>query len=92
MIAVVAGWPVIYPQERPAKSDQNDQIAIRCKLFIAGEKVQRPRRGMDHLAGRQAPRHIRAPEISTNIGFGDADRKALYIAARTSIRVNTPGS
>jgi gluconolactonase len=37
---------------------------------------------------------IRAPEISTNIGFGDADRKTLYIAARTSvyrIRVNTPG-
>lgn len=37
---------------------------------------------------------IRAPEISTNIGFGDADRKTLYIAARTSIyrvRVNVPG-
>jgi len=37
---------------------------------------------------------IRAPEQSTNIGFGDADRKSLYIAARTSIyriRVNTPG-
>jgi gluconolactonase len=37
---------------------------------------------------------IRAPEISTNIGFGDADMKTLYIAARTSIyriRVNTPG-
>jgi gluconolactonase len=37
---------------------------------------------------------IRAPEQSTNIGFGDADRKTLYIAARTSIykiRVNTPG-
>jgi gluconolactonase len=37
---------------------------------------------------------IRAPEISTNVGFGDADRKTLYIAARTSIykiRVNTPG-
>jgi gluconolactonase len=37
---------------------------------------------------------IRAPEQSTNIGFGDADRKSLYIAARTSIykiRVVTPG-
>jgi gluconolactonase len=37
---------------------------------------------------------IRAPEQATNIGFGDADRKTLYIAARTSIyriRVNTPG-
>jgi gluconolactonase len=37
---------------------------------------------------------IRVPEQSTNIGFGDADRKTLYIAARTSIykiRVNTPG-
>jgi gluconolactonase len=37
---------------------------------------------------------IRAPEQSTNIGFGDADRKTLYIAARTSIykiRVSTPG-
>ena len=37
---------------------------------------------------------IRAPEQSTNIGFGDADRKSLYIAARTSIykiRVITPG-
>jgi gluconolactonase len=37
---------------------------------------------------------IRAPEQSTNIGFGDDDRKTLYIAARTSIykiRVLTPG-
>src|SRR6266699_2815024 len=37
---------------------------------------------------------IRAPEQSTNIGFGEADRKTLYIAARTGIyriRVNTPG-
>lgn len=37
---------------------------------------------------------IRAPEQSTNIGFGDADKKTLYIAARTGIykiRVNTPG-
>src|SRR5215467_7596035 len=37
---------------------------------------------------------IRAPEQSTNVGFGDADRKTLYIAARTSIykiRVLTPG-
>ena len=37
---------------------------------------------------------IRAPEISTNVGFGDADKKTLYIAARTGIykiRVNTPG-
>jgi gluconolactonase len=37
---------------------------------------------------------IRAPEQSTNIGFGDVDKKTLYIAARTSIykiRVNTPG-
>jgi gluconolactonase len=37
---------------------------------------------------------IRAPEQSTNIGFGDSDRKTLYIAARTSIykiRLNTPG-
>src|SRR5215470_5577905 len=37
---------------------------------------------------------IRAPEMSTNIGFSDADKKTLYIAARSSIyriRVNTPG-
>jgi gluconolactonase len=37
---------------------------------------------------------IRAPEQSTNVGFGDADKKTLYIAARTSIykiRVNIPG-
>jgi gluconolactonase len=37
---------------------------------------------------------IRAPEQATNIGFGDADRRTLYIAARTSIykvRVLTPG-
>jgi gluconolactonase len=37
---------------------------------------------------------IHAPEISTNVGFGDADKKTLYIAARTGIyriRVNTPG-
>jgi gluconolactonase len=37
---------------------------------------------------------IRAPEISTNVGFGDADKKTLYIAARTSIykiRINTAG-
>src|SRR6266849_1465138 len=37
---------------------------------------------------------IRAPEQTTNVGFGDADRKTLYIAARSSIykiRVNTPG-
>ena len=37
---------------------------------------------------------IRAPEQATNVGFGDADRKTLYIAARTGIyriRVNTPG-
>jgi gluconolactonase len=37
---------------------------------------------------------IRAPEQSTNIGFGDADKKTLYIAARTGIyriRVLTPG-
>ena len=37
---------------------------------------------------------IRAPEQSTNIGFGDADKKTLYIAARTSIykiRLSTPG-
>ena len=37
---------------------------------------------------------IRAPEISTNVGFGDADKKTLYIAARTGIykiRVSTPG-
>jgi len=37
---------------------------------------------------------IRAPEQSTNVGFGDADKKTLYIAARTSIykiRVITPG-
>ena len=37
---------------------------------------------------------IRAPEQSTNIGFGDADKKTLYIAARTSIykiRVNMSG-
>jgi gluconolactonase len=37
---------------------------------------------------------IRAPEQSSNIGFGDVDKKTLYIAARTSIykvRVLTPG-
>ena len=37
---------------------------------------------------------IRVPEMATNVGFGDADRKTLYIAARTGIykiRVNTPG-
>jgi gluconolactonase len=37
---------------------------------------------------------IRAPEQATNVGFGEADRKTLFIAARTSIykiRVNTPG-
>jgi len=37
---------------------------------------------------------IHAPEVSTNIAFGGADRKTLYIAARTSIyriRLNTPG-
>ena len=37
---------------------------------------------------------IRAPEVSTNVGFGDADRKTLYIAARSGIyriRVKTPG-
>ena len=37
---------------------------------------------------------IRAPEQATNVGFGDADRKTLYIAARTGIykiRVNIPG-
>jgi gluconolactonase len=37
---------------------------------------------------------IVAPEQSTNIGFGDADKKTLYIAARSSIykiRVLTPG-
>ena len=37
---------------------------------------------------------IRAPEQSTNIGFGDADKKTLHIAARSSIykvRVITPG-
>jgi len=49
---------------------------------------------MDRLAGRQALGTIRAPEISTNVGFGDADKKTLYIAARSGIyriRVNTPG-
>ena len=37
---------------------------------------------------------IRVPEIAANLAFGDADRKTLYITARTSIykiRVNTPG-
>jgi len=37
---------------------------------------------------------IRAPEISTNIGFGEVDKKTLYIAARSSIyriRLNAPG-
>jgi gluconolactonase len=37
---------------------------------------------------------IRAPEQATNVGFGDPDRKTLYIAARTGIykiRVLTPG-
>ena len=28
---------------------------------------------------------IRVPEQSTNIGFGDPDRKTLYIAARTGM-------
>jgi hypothetical protein len=27
---------------------------------------------------------IRAPEVSTNVGFGDADKKTLYSAARTA--------
>src|SRR6266540_102400 len=37
---------------------------------------------------------IPTPELAANVEFGDADRKTLYIAARTSIykiRVNTPG-
>ena len=37
---------------------------------------------------------IRAPEQSTNVGFGGADKKTLYIAARSSIykiEVNVPG-
>jgi gluconolactonase len=37
---------------------------------------------------------VRAPEQATNVGFGDADKKTLYIAARTGIykvRVLTPG-
>jgi gluconolactonase len=37
---------------------------------------------------------IRAPEQATNVGFGDADKETLYIAARTGIyriRLNTPG-
>jgi gluconolactonase len=37
---------------------------------------------------------IRAPEQATNVAFGAADKKTLYIAARTGIyriRVNIPG-
>ena len=37
---------------------------------------------------------IRTPELAANVEFGDADRKTLYIAARTSIykiRVNVTG-
>ena len=37
---------------------------------------------------------IHAPEQATNVGFGDPDKKTLYIAARTGIykiRVLTPG-
>ena len=37
---------------------------------------------------------IRAPEQATNVGFGDPDKKTLYIAARSGIykiRVLTPG-
>jgi gluconolactonase len=37
---------------------------------------------------------IALPELGANVEFGDADRKTLYIAARTSIykiRVNVPG-
>jgi gluconolactonase len=37
---------------------------------------------------------INVPEMAANLAFGDADRKTLYIAARTGIykiRVNTPG-
>jgi len=37
---------------------------------------------------------ILTPELAANVEFGDADRKTLYIAARTSIyriRVNIPG-
>ena len=37
---------------------------------------------------------IRTPELAANVEFGDADRKTLYIVARTSIyriRVNLPG-
>ena len=37
---------------------------------------------------------IALPELGANVEFGDADRKTLYIAARTSIykiRLNVPG-
>jgi gluconolactonase len=37
---------------------------------------------------------IPTPELAANVEFGDADRKTLYIAARTSIykiRINVPG-
>ena len=37
---------------------------------------------------------ILLPELGANVEFGDADRKTLYIAARTSIyriRVNVEG-
>ena len=37
---------------------------------------------------------IPTPELAANVEFGDADRKTLYIAARTSIykiRTNVPG-
>src|ERR1043166_4509324 len=37
---------------------------------------------------------ILTPELAANVEFGDAERKTLYIAARTSIykiRLNTPG-
>jgi gluconolactonase len=37
---------------------------------------------------------INVPEMPANLAFGDADKKTLYIAARTGIyriRVNTPG-
>ena len=47
-----------------------------------------------YFAGGQASGHDSHAELAANVEFGDADRKTLYIAARTSIykiRVNTPG-
>ena len=54
----------------------------------------RPRRPLDPLARRQAPRHHRRPEQPANFAWGDDDGKTLYMTARTGLyrmRLNIPG-